>query len=59
VQSGWTDLDLAALELLPGESFAVEDLLTGARFNWLDRRNFVMLTPGEHPAHVMRILRQL
>jgi starch synthase (maltosyl-transferring) len=54
-QSGWTDLDLAALGLAPGETFFVDDLLTGARYTWRDRRNFVVLRPGVQPAHILRI----
>jgi starch synthase (maltosyl-transferring) len=57
-QSGWTDLDLAALNLAPGESFMVEDLLSGEQYIWQDRRNYVALAPGVRPAHILRILRQ-
>lgn len=56
-QAGWTDLDLAALNLAPGESFMVEDLLSGEQYMWQDRRNFVALTPETKPAHILRILR--
>ncbi|MFP5235137.1 MAG: alpha-1,4-glucan--maltose-1-phosphate maltosyltransferase [Acidobacteriota bacterium] len=56
-QAGWTDLDLSALNLAPGETFMVEDLLTGERFNWHDRRNYVALRPGDRPAHILRIVR--
>lgn len=56
-QAGWTDLDLGALNLAPGESFMVEDLLSGEQYMWQDRRNFVALTPGTKPAHILRILR--
>lgn len=57
-QSGWTDLDLSALNLAPGETFTVEDLLTGAQYTWHDRRNFVGLRPGDQAAHIFRIVRQ-
>lgn len=57
-QSGWTDLDLSALNLAPGETYTVEDLLTGARYAWHDRRNFVALRPGDQAAHIFRIVRQ-
>lgn len=57
-QSGWTDLDLDLLGLTPGESFLVDDILSGAQYSWQDRRNYVALRPGLLPAHVFRIVRQ-
>jgi len=56
-QSGWTDLDLSALNLAPGETFMVEDLLTGEFYSWHDRRNYVALRPGDRAAHILRIVR--
>ncbi len=56
-QSGWTDLDLGALNLVPGQAFTVEDLLTGERYAWRDRRNFVALRPGVQAAHILRVIR--
>lgn len=54
-QAGWTDLRLDALGLVPGESYTVEDLLTGARYAWQGARNFVRLDPSVIPAHVFRV----
>lgn len=54
-QSGWTDLDLDALGLHPNETYFVEDLLTGARYTWRDRRNYVALRPGVQAGHILRI----
>jgi starch synthase (maltosyl-transferring) len=55
-QSGWLDLNLAALDL-PWEGwFDVEDLLTGIRYHWKDQWNFVSLSP-EKTAHIFRILK--
>ncbi len=56
-QAGWTNLDLEELGISPSESFLLEDLLTGARYNWSDRRNFVSLRPGIQPAHIFRVTR--
>jgi len=56
-QSGWTDLDLAALGLKESESFQVHDLLSDARYLWHGRRNYVELDPQVCPAHVFRIRR--
>jgi len=55
-QTGWTDIDLAALGLTPGQSFIVDDLLNGAQYTWNDRRNYVALRPGTQPAHIFRIV---
>lgn len=57
-QSGWTQLDLGRLNLLPGESFVVEDLLNGEQFTWSGQRNYVALQPGSRPAHIFRLIRQ-
>ncbi|HIY23936.1 MAG TPA: alpha-1,4-glucan--maltose-1-phosphate maltosyltransferase [Candidatus Brachybacterium merdigallinarum] len=47
-------LDLGALGEV-GESFEVEDLLTGERFTW-GRDPFVILDPAHRPAHVLRVI---
>jgi len=54
-QSGWTELDLEALNLRAEASFVVEDLLNGERYVWKGRRNFVALQPGTKPAHILRV----
>ncbi len=56
-QSGWTDLDLFALGVDPGESLSVTDLLGGSSYEWRGTRNFVELEPGLRPAHVFAIER--
>ncbi|MBB5831116.1 alpha-1,4-glucan--maltose-1-phosphate maltosyltransferase [Brachybacterium aquaticum] len=38
-----------------GDSFEVEDLLTGERYHW-DRDPFVILSASDRPAHVLRII---
>jgi starch synthase (maltosyl-transferring) len=35
----------------------VEDLITGDKYTWRGRRNFVMLDPHSRPAHVFRVRR--
>ncbi|PWH05405.1 alpha-1,4-glucan--maltose-1-phosphate maltosyltransferase [Brachybacterium endophyticum] len=47
-------LDLAALDV--EAPFEVEDLLTGERFTW-DEDPFVILSPTDRPAHVLRVVR--
>jgi starch synthase (maltosyl-transferring) len=56
-QSGWLNLDLDALGIPPGESFAVLDLLGGERYVWSGPSNYVVLSPQRLPAHVLRIER--
>jgi starch synthase (maltosyl-transferring) len=54
-ESGWITLDLEALGL-PGDApFEAHDLLHDQRYLWQGPRNFVVLTPGETPAHIMRL----
>ncbi|HVR72255.1 MAG TPA: alpha-1,4-glucan--maltose-1-phosphate maltosyltransferase [Vicinamibacteria bacterium] len=56
-QSGWLDLDEAELGLTPGQPFEVLDLLSGARYAWQGRGNYVLLDPAFHPAHVFEVRR--
>ncbi|MGH8259778.1 MAG: maltotransferase domain-containing protein, partial [Steroidobacteraceae bacterium] len=58
-QSGWLELDLAALGLDAGQPFQAHDLLTGARFLWRGARNFVRLDPERGPAHVLHARRRV
>jgi starch synthase (maltosyl-transferring) len=45
-QSGWVDLELGELKLDAHSPYQVHDLLTGARYLWHGRRNYVELDPG-------------
>jgi starch synthase (maltosyl-transferring) len=54
-ESAWIDVDLAALGIADGTAFDVQDLLTGARYQWNGSRNFVILDPNVTPAHIFRI----
>ena len=57
-QSGWVQLDLAALGLDPAVPFQVHDLLTDARYLWHGARNYIELDPDRTPAHVFRVRRR-
>jgi starch synthase (maltosyl-transferring) len=46
---------LGALGIGADEPFAVDDLLTGARFTWRGARNYVRLDPAHQPGHVLRV----
>ena len=54
-QSCWTQLDLDELGIDAGRPFQMHELLTGARYLWQGRRNFVQLDPASAPAHVFRL----
>jgi starch synthase (maltosyl-transferring) len=58
-QSGWLDLDLAALGLETEQPFQVHDLLSGSRFLWKGPRNYVLLDPSQGPAHILRVRRRV
>ena len=57
-QAGWVELDLKQLGIGHDETFDVEDLLTGAHYQWHDRSNYVALRPAIMPAHILRVTRK-
>ena len=57
-QCGWVELDLRKLGIANGETFTVEDLLTGQTWQWRGRSNYIALRPDVMPAHVFRITHQ-
>jgi starch synthase (maltosyl-transferring) len=59
LQSGWTELDLDELGIDDARPFQMHELLTGARYLWQGRRNFVQLDPASAPAHVFRLRRKV
>jgi len=59
VQSGWIELDLAALGIDAQSSYQMHDLLSGARFLWSGPRNFVQLDPHRAPAHIFALRRKV
>ncbi len=58
-QSGWVELDLAALGIDAHTPYQMHDLLSGARFLWSGPRNFVRLDPQRSPAHVFALRRKV
>jgi starch synthase (maltosyl-transferring) len=57
--TGWLELDLWTLGILPQQSYQVHDLLGDARFLWYGARNFVELNPQVVPAHIFRLRRRV
>ncbi len=58
-QSGWVELDLAALGVDEQGPYQVHELLSDARYLWHGARNFVQLDPASVPAHVFRLRRRV
>jgi starch synthase (maltosyl-transferring) len=56
-RSGWVSLDLAALGLAGDRAFETEDLLSGGRFLWKGKRDYVELFPESLPGHILRVRR--
>ncbi len=54
-QAGYVSLDLESLGLDADHPFRVYDLLAEAEYTWQGVRNYVELTPGVRPAHVLRV----
>ncbi len=54
-QSGWVEVPWEEFGIDSRASFPVDDRLTGARYFWSGRRNYVQLDPHAIPAHVFRI----
>jgi starch synthase (maltosyl-transferring) len=54
-QSGWVNVDAGWLGVEGETAFTVDDLLTGNSFSWHAGGNFVILDPGEMPAHLLRV----
>lgn len=58
-QSGFVDLPLDQLGIEEDRPYQAHDLLTGARYPWTGRRNYVELDPHGVPAHIFKIRRRL
>jgi starch synthase (maltosyl-transferring) len=54
-QDTMIDVPIEQFGLSEKQPYHVEDLLTGERYRWQGRRNFVRLMPGQKPGHILRI----
>jgi starch synthase (maltosyl-transferring) len=59
VQSGFVELPLDKLKIDEYAPYQAHDLLTGARYRWQGRRNYVELNPYSVPAHIICLRRHL
>jgi len=57
VQSGWVHLDLGSIGVDGAHPFQVQDLLGNRQYLWQGPRNYVELTPGSLPAHILSVQR--
>ena len=55
VQAGWIELPLADLGVPPDLPYEAHDLLSGAKFEWQGRRNFVRLYPRASPMQILSL----
>ena len=55
-QESMVHVPLDQLGLTPDAPYAVEDLLTGARYVWRGSRNYVRLDPRQQAGHVLRLV---
>ncbi len=56
-EQAMVEVPLEQFGLGEGHDYEMEDLLTGERFRWHGRRNFVRLAPGERAGHLLRVVR--
>lgn len=56
-QMGWVNLDLQSLGVNNGRPYQANDLLGDGRYLWQGSWNYVELTPGIVPAHILQIRR--
>jgi starch synthase (maltosyl-transferring) len=56
-QSGFASVPIDQFGIGENDQYQAEDLLTGERFLWKGRRNFVLLDPQVRPAHIFRLQR--
>ena len=59
VQSGIVELPLDEFHIEEDHPYQAHDMLTGARYVWTGRRNYVELNPASVPAHILQIRRRL
>jgi starch synthase (maltosyl-transferring) len=59
VQSGFLDLPLEKLGIEEDRPYQAHDLLSGSKYVWNGRRNYVELRPDRVPGHILQIRRRL
>jgi starch synthase (maltosyl-transferring) len=54
-QSGTVEVPLEKFGIEEGETYLVHDLLSGDRYMWKGRQNYIELNPHHCPAHILHI----
>jgi starch synthase (maltosyl-transferring) len=54
-QSAWLDVNVDAWGIAGDQPYVVQDQLTGERYTWRGRWNWIRLDPQVQPAHVFRV----
>ena len=57
MQSAFVHAPVEDFGELGGASYEVQDLLSGERYLWHGRRNYIALHPSVQPAHILRVRR--
>ncbi|MFO7652906.1 MAG: alpha-1,4-glucan--maltose-1-phosphate maltosyltransferase [Candidatus Krumholzibacteriia bacterium] len=58
-QEGWLEMPLEQLGLAEHEAYQMHDLLSGERYLWQGRHNYVELDPATAPAQIFRLRRRV
>jgi starch synthase (maltosyl-transferring) len=58
-QSGWVNIPIQELGIVPGQPYLVHDLLSDDKYIWHGEKNFVQLNPQISPAHIFRVRKRL
>jgi len=56
-QNSYVDVPIDQFGQMESDVYQVHDLLSGARYTWRGRQNYVELDPEIQPAHVFRVRR--
>ncbi len=56
-QDSYVDVPIEEFGGMEGDTYQVNDLLSGASYTWRGRRNYVELDPELQPAHIFRVRR--
>ena len=56
-QHSFVDVPIDQFGQMESDAYEVHDLLSGARYIWRGRRNYVELDPEIQPAHIFRVRR--
>jgi starch synthase (maltosyl-transferring) len=56
-QHSFVDVPIEQFGQMESDEYRVQDLLSGATYTWLGRRNYVELDPATQPAHIFSVRR--